>query len=240
MGSRSASQSGFQSAFRLIVLAVMALGLAACSARGGKIPYAPADFGPPDKQAAEDIVYDLPLGPLDMVRVSVFRVPELSSDYQVDARGMVDMPLLGLINVRDVTPTQFADELEKRYAAKYLNNPEITVRILSTNNNSVTVEGGVNAPGVYVLPGRTTLLGVMAMARGINTNDGNPRRVAIFRKKDGKTLAAAFDLVSIRRGEMDDPDIYPGDRVVVDSSQLRPAYRDVLMSIPILSLFLAL
>lgn len=59
----------------------------------------------------------------------------------------------------------------------------------------------------------------------------------IFRKSDGKTMAAAFDLISIRRGEMEDPVIYPGDTVVVDSSTLRPLYRDLLMSMPLISLF---
>ena len=39
---------------------------------------------------------------------------------------------------------------------------------------------------------------------------------------------------------MEDPIVYPGDVIVVDSSQVRPVYRDVLMSLPVLSLFLAL
>lgn len=225
---------------RAFLVALIAIGLSACSTRGGSIPYAPADFGPPDKAAPEDVSYDLPLGPLDLIKVSVFRVPELTGDYQVDAKGMLDVPLLGSINVRDQTPAQLADELERRYAVKYLRDPEINVRLISTTNNSVTVEGGVNAPGIYLLPGKTTLLGTIALARGISPNDANPRRVAIFRKSGGKTLAAAFDLVAIRRGEMEDPMVYPGDRIVVDSSQVRPLYRDLLMSLPIVSLFLAL
>lgn len=214
--------------------------LSACASRGGKIPYAPADFGAPDKPAAADLAYDVPLGPLDLLRLNVFRVPELSGEYQVDARGMLDLPLLGPVNVRDQTPAQFSAELERRYGEKYLNNPQISIRVLSSSYNSITVEGGVNAPGIYPLPGRTTLVGAIAMARGIAFNDANPRRVAIFRKTGGKATAAAFDLVAIRRGEMEDPIVYPGDVIVVDSSQVRPVYRDVLMSLPVLSLFLAL
>ena len=214
--------------------------LSACASRGGKIPYAPADFGAPDKPAAADLAYDVPLGPLDLLRLNVFRVPELSGEYQVDARGMLDLPLLGPVNVRDQTPAQFSTELERRYGEKYLNNPQISIRVLSSSYNSITVEGGVNAPGIYPLPGRTTLVGAIAMARGIAFNDANPRRVAIFRKTGGKATAAAFDLVAIRRGEMEDPIVYPGDVIVVDSSQVRPIYRDVLMSLPVLSLFLAL
>lgn len=206
-------------------------------ARGGKVPYAPADFGPPDKEQAEEVAYDMPLGPLDLVTVKVFRVPELTGDYQVDAKGMLDMPLLGPISVRDKTPQAFSKELERLYAQKYLSNPQISIRVLTSNNNSVTLEGGVAVPGIYQLPGRTNLLGAIALARGIAQQDANPKRVLVFRKREGKTMAAAFDLISIRHGEMENPEIYPGDIVVVDSSQVRPIYRDLLMSLPIISIF---
>lgn len=223
--------------FRTALLALLALALGACATRGGNIPYAPADFGPPDKAVAADVAYDLPLGPLDVLKVDVFRVPELTGDYQVDAKGNLDLPLIGAISVRELTPQQLGKELERRYGAKYLNNPDISVRVTSSNLNSVTVEGGVNGPGIYPIPGKTTLIGAIAMARGISVTDGNPRRVVIFRKSSGKTLAAAFDLISIRRGEMADPVIYPGDTVVVDSSTLRPLYRDLMMSLPLMTLF---
>jgi polysaccharide biosynthesis/export protein len=240
LGAQLALNGGLRSLLRAIVLAVLAIGLGACSSRGGNIPYTPADFGPPDKVMPTDAAYDIQLGPLDLVRINVFRVPELSADYQVDAKGNLDLPLLGAMSVREFTPSQFGDELERRYGERYLNNPEITIRLMATNNNSVTVEGGVTSPGIYPIPGRTTLVGAIALARGVAAQDANPRRVAIFRKVGGKTMAAAFDLVAIRRGEMEDPLIYPGDTVVVDSSQTRPIYRDLMMSLPLLSLFFTL
>jgi polysaccharide biosynthesis/export protein len=240
LGSQSAKIGNLRSCFRIAFIAILAIGLSACSTRGGKIPYAPADFGPPDKAAAEDIAYDLDLGPLDLLKVTVFRVPELTGEYQVDARGLLDMPLIGAVNVRELTPSKLSKELERLYGQRYLNNPEITVRIVKTDNNAITVEGGVNLPGIYSLPGRTTLLGAVALARGVSPQDANPRRVAIFRKSGGKTVAAAFDLVAIRRGEMEDPAIYPGDTVVVDSSTVRPIYRDLMSTLPFLSIFTSL
>lgn len=229
--------SSLRPMFRTALLALFVLALGACATRGGNIPYAPADFGPPDRAVPADVAYDLPLGPLDMLKVSVFRVPELTGDYQVDAKGNLDLPLIGALSVRELTPQQLGKELERRYGTKYLNNPDISVRVTSSNLNSVTVEGGVNGPGIYPIPGKTTLVGAIAMARGISVTDGNPRRVVIFRKSSGKTLAAAFDLISIRRGEMEDPVIYPGDTVVVDSSTIRPLYRDLMMSLPLVTLF---
>lgn len=221
----------------LVLIGVAALAVSGCVRRGGNVPYAPADFGPPDKEQASEVAYDLPLGPLDVLDIKVFRVPELTGEYQVDAKGMLDLPLLGPTSVRDKSPEGFARELERLYGSKYLNNPQISVRVTQTINNSVTLEGGLATPGVYQLPGRTTLLGAVALARGLAQQDANPRRVVIFRKRNGQTVAAAFDLIAIRHGEMEDPLVYPGDVIVVDSSQLRPLYRDLIQSLPLVSIF---
>jgi polysaccharide export outer membrane protein len=50
-------------------------------------------------------------------------------------------------------------------------------------------------------------------------------------------MAAAFDLTDIRRGKAEDPRIYSGDIVVVDGSSVKQAQRDILQTLPILSIF---
>jgi polysaccharide export outer membrane protein len=81
-----------------------------------------------------------------------------------------------------------------------------------------------------------TLIQAVALARG-TTQDANARRVAVFRTIDGKRQAAAFDLTAIRRGEAPDPQIYPGDIIVVDGSRIKEVQRQVLQSIPLLAIF---
>jgi polysaccharide export outer membrane protein len=76
----------------------------------------------------------------------------------------------------------------------------------------------------------------VAMARGTDEN-ANPRRIAVFRTIGGERMAAAFDLVSIRRGQMEDPKIYPGDIVVVDGSAIKAIQREILQALPIFSVF---
>lgn len=209
-----------------------------CAVRGGHLPYNDgADLRAPDRPSPEDAAYDLPLGPLDVIHVTVFRVPDLSGDYQVDAKGFVRLPLLGAISVRDQRTEQFASTVRDRYAARFLNDPDVTVRVIATNSSNVTVEGGVNQAGIYALPGRTTLLGAIALAHGIDQNNGNPKRVAIFRKQDGHTVAAAFDLVAIGNGKMRDPAVYPGDTIVVQADNLRQLYRDLIQTLPAIAIF---
>jgi polysaccharide biosynthesis/export protein len=223
----------------LLVLAAAAAA-SGCSSRGGDIPYNVQDFGRPDPRSWVDADYEARLGPLDLLRINVFRVPDLSGEYQVDHTGSVDLPLVGRVSVRDQTASDFAQTLEQTYGRRYLNDPEITVRLVSTPSNNITVEGGVNGPGVIELNGPTTLLGAIAKAGGIQPNNGNPRRVVVFRKRGGQTVAAAFDVVDIRRGKMADPMIYPGDTVVVDSSDLKALYRELLQVVPTLAIFSSL
>jgi polysaccharide export outer membrane protein len=61
--------------------------------------------------------------------------------------------------------------------------------------------------------------------------------VAIFRTIGGKRQAAAFDLTSIRRGEAKDPEVFAGDIVVIDGSGVKAAQKQILQSIPLLSIF---
>ena len=217
------------------VLAVAAL--SACSTRGGPIAYDPPGFGVADTATEGSMAVDLPLGPLDTVRITVFRVADLSGEYQVSVDGFIDMPLIGRVVARDRTPTQLAESLEQTYAQRYLNNPDVSVRVLTSTQRNVTLEGGVRDPGQYQIAGQTTLIRAIALAKGIDPENGNGRRVAIFRKIEGKPMAAAFDLVDIRRGKMQDPIVYPGDTIVVDGNGLRSAYRDLLQSLPILAIF---
>ena len=222
---------------RGLALVAACAALAGCETRGGKIPYDPSGFGPPDPRVTTAVPYDAPLGPLDVIRVNVFRVPELSGEYQVDMKGNVDLPLVGQVIVRNQDAAAFDQQLETLYGARYLNQPDITVRVATSNQLNITIEGGVNQPGVYALPGQTTLVSAIALARGINPADSNPKRIVIFRKREGRTVAAAFDLISIRHGEMADPLVYPGDTIIVDASKIRAIYRDLVQTLPTIAIF---
>lgn len=224
----------------IVALMLGALALSACATRGGPIPYNTAEFVQPDFVSDSDnrtLPSDIPIAAFDKIAVTVFRVADLSAEYQVTGDGFLEMPLIGRTPAAGLTPRELTSALQAAYASRYLNDPNVSIRVIESSRRNVTVEGGVRDPGVYNVPGKSDLLTVLAQADGIDPNVGSERRVAIFRTIGGKPMAAAFDVVAIRRGEMGNPAVYPGDTVVVNSNNLRSIYREILGSIPLLALF---
>ncbi|BBC73969.1 conserved hypothetical protein [Altererythrobacter sp. B11] len=222
---------------RIAVLPLAALSLASCwSTRGGNIPYDVADFGAPDPISSTTLDESYQIAPLDTLKINVFQVEDLSGEYDVDLTGNIAMPLIGNVKAVDLTTAQLQEELEEKLEVSYLRNPDITVGITKSSGSNITVEGSVRRPGVFPVAGRLTLIQAIAMAQGPD-DAANERRVAIFRRIDGKRMAAAYDLLSIRRDEAEDPTVYRGDIIVVDGSATKRAWRDMLRSMPLLGVF---
>lgn len=221
----------------MVVALLVPVILIGCSTgRGGSIPYEVKDFGRPDAPvaAAPDVEYRI--GALDQLAITVYRVPDLSGELPVDASGKITMPLIGELTAVGKTSAELAGDIKKKLGEKYINNPEVQVIVKSASSARITVDGSVGAPGIYPIAGPTTLLQAIAMAKG-TTDDANPRRVVIFRQINGQRQAAAFDLKSIRRGEMADTPVFGDDIVVVDGSSSKSAFKNVLQTIPLLALF---
>ena len=210
--------------------------LSACAdQRGGPIPYDVA-LAAPDAPTIVPLSSSYKIAPMDTVSVKVFKMPDLSGDYEVDLTGRIALPLIGSVEAAELTTAQLDDALTKAFGAKYLENPDISVGVKVSTRRSVTVDGSVKNSGSFPINGPVSLIQAVALAGG-TSEDANPRRIAIFRTIGGKRQAAAFDLTSIRRGQSEDPPIYPGDIVVVDGSSIKATQKSILNSLPILSIF---
>lgn len=231
----------FLPGFRVVALACSAGAitvLGGCAeTRGGNIPYNVSDFGAPDAPSVAALEAGYKIAPMDTLSIRVFGMDDLTGDYQVDLRGNVSMPLIGEVAALNLTPAQLDEVLTQKYSQKYLENPDISVGIKESAGRNVTIDGAVNKGGMYPVLGPMTLMQAVAIAGGVDQETANPRRVAIFRTIDGQRQAAAFDLVSIRRGEMEDPRVYAGDIVIVDGSGIKEAQKQFFRAFPILSIF---
>lgn len=176
------------------------------------------------------------LSPQDVIEVSVFQVPDLNRTAQVNAAGLISLPLIGTVQAGGRTVRELEADIARRYGARYLQSPQVNVFVKEYTSQRVTVDGAVNAPGVYQLSGAATLLQAVAMARGLDRT-GDETAVMIFRMIDGQRQGAVFDLRQIRSGQVPDPAIVGGDTVVVDQSAALAAWRALRESAGLLTVF---
>jgi protein involved in polysaccharide export with SLBB domain len=132
---------------------------------------------PPSRGAAQaaDSVF---LRPGDMVRLAVFRQPELSGDFAVSSEGTLQHPLLSEVRVVGASRAEIRERLREALA-RYARDPSFVFDFLYR----VTVTGEVRLPNLFTLSPETTLGQAVAAAGGI-TEYGRLDRVHLVR--DGR------------------------------------------------------
>ncbi|WP_431872398.1 polysaccharide biosynthesis/export family protein [Allosphingosinicella sp.] len=171
------------------------------------------------------------IGPFDKLRVDVFGVEELSGEVQADASGRISVPLAGTIEAAGKTPGELADEIALRLRDGYVKDPQVSVNLMETVSQVVTVSGEVRKPGLYPVLGKMTLMRAIAQAEG-STEFADADNVVVFRTVSGQDMAAVYNLGAIRRGNYNDPEVYANDVVVVGESGTRRLFKDILQAAP--------
>lgn len=174
------------------------------------------------------------IGPLDTIQVTVFNIPDLDREMQVDASGRIAMPLAGTIDARGRTAEELARAIEVALRARYVRNPEVTINIKSSVSQVVTVDGQVVEPGLYPVTNQMTLMRVVASAKGLS-EFARQEDVVILRTVDGQKMAGLYNIAEIRRGSYDDPLVYANDVVIVGDSPQRRLFRDFVSLSPIIA-----
>jgi polysaccharide biosynthesis/export protein len=118
---------------------------------------------------------DFALAPGDIVRIAVWREPDLSGDFTLDESGVVTFPMLGKMNLLRIPVSQLRDTLIARFAAD-LKNPSVAITPL----RRIYVLGEVAKPGMYTIDPTITLSGAIAMAGGATSN-GDLGRIRVVR-----------------------------------------------------------
>lgn len=177
------------------------------------------------------------IGALDVLDISVFKVPEMSKSVQVADSGTANFPLVGDIQVVGRTAQQVERDLAAKLGAKYLQNPQVTVFVKEYNSQRVTIEGAVKKPGVFPIRGQGSLMQFIAMAEGLDQAAGT--EVVIFRQTNGKRVAGRFDIGQIKSGEAADPPLQSGDVIVVQSSMMKETFNNFVKILPLMGVFAA-
>jgi len=134
------------------------------------------------------------IGAKDLLEISVFGLDEMSQTVRVSEKGKITLPLLGEIEVEELTKAELERKLGQLLEKKYLQNPQVTVFIREYQSKKVYILGAVGKPGSYKLLGRQTVLQLISDAGGL-IEDAGDEIIVIRQHKDGssKTLKILID-----------------------------------------------
>jgi polysaccharide export outer membrane protein len=190
---------------------LLAAGLCACLGAQALSPLADA---PAIANASDTGTYVL--GPLDVVQVSVFGAPDLTTTARISAAGEIALPLLGVVRVGGLTVTQASAAIARQFESNgLLRSPHVDLFVRDFESQKATVTGAVKNPTVVRMLAPMTLGDVLAAAGGVDPLYGGTEadltRGAVGLEK-GLPAEATLDL---RAPASAATIIYPGDVVRV-------------------------
>lgn len=118
----------------------------------------------------------------DVIRLRIWREPDLSGDFPVDETGMVVFPKIGPFTVSHESPKTLKAKLIGAYQV-YLRNPSIDVTLL----RRVNILGAVRNPGLYPIDPTVTIADALALAGG-TTPEGHSDKVELVRNGERLTV----------------------------------------------------
>lgn len=129
-----------------------------------------------DKHIKNDYI----IGPEDVLEVSVWKSPDLSTIIMVRPDGMISLPLIGDIRASDRTAKELKEEIEEKLA-EYKQDPIASIIVKEANSQAIYVTGEVTRPGKYPLRNDTTIIQAITLAGGF-TQWANKDSIVIIRK----------------------------------------------------------
>jgi polysaccharide export outer membrane protein len=174
----------------------------------------------PEMSGVSKLVGVYRIGVDDVVKISVWRNPELSVTVPVRPDGKISMPLIGDVSTGGHTTQEVAQEIQKRLSA-YIRDPQVAVIVSQLRSNEylsrIRVTGAVRAPVSLPYRRGMTVLDCVLAAGGIN-EFAAPNRTKLYRKhRSGKTEVIKIKLGDIlTRGRLaTNVALEPGDVVTV-------------------------
>ncbi|MGA2697190.1 MAG: polysaccharide biosynthesis/export family protein [Terriglobales bacterium] len=189
------------------------------SAQTGSGPSAPQSSSAPGGNIAK-------LGPDDLVEVSVYNVPELTSRARVNSSGNIYLPLIGYVQVGGLTLDQAQTLVEKHLSdGGFVKDPHVSILVAQPGAQGASVLGQVNRPGVYPVSAGARLFDLVSAAGGLTDKAG--RSVTVTRR-DQPDKPVVVDLA---RNLEDTPEnniaILPGDTIVIRKADIVYVVGDV-------------
>jgi polysaccharide export outer membrane protein len=159
-----------------------------------------------------------PLGPSDLVRLSVYDSPELSRSFRVDQGGSLLLPLLKQpVKVTGLLPDAAAKVIAQNLKdQQILVDPIVDVAVVEYRSRAVTISGAVKSPGMIQEFQDTRILDAINDAGGFSPDAGP--EVVLERPGSAPSHVLIKDLLDGSHSELN-VKVTGGDRISVPEVQ---------------------
>jgi polysaccharide export outer membrane protein len=163
--------------------------------------------------AANDPEYKI--GAQDVLRIDVWKEPEISRTAPVRPDGRISLPLINDVQAAGLTSTQLAAVISDGLR-KFITNPQVTVGVTEINSRRVYVTGEVTRPGAFPLLPNMTVLQALSSSGGFS-QFAKLKGIYVLRTEDGKQVKHPFNYKEVISGKKPELNIQlqPGDVIVV-------------------------
>jgi len=155
------------------------------------------------------------IGPQDMLRIDVWKEPDISRTIPVRPDGKISLPLLNDVQAAGLTSLELAAAIRDGLK-KYINNPQVTVSVSEINSRRVYVTGEVARSGALPLLPNMTVLQALSSSGGF-TQFAKIKSIYVLRTENGKQVKMPFNYKEVIKGNQPESNILlqPGDVIVV-------------------------
>jgi polysaccharide export outer membrane protein len=187
----------------------LAIGLIAASTAGSAQVAQPAMV--PETIAAATII-----GPGDLLGIKVFSTPDLDREFRVNSSGVAIAPLIGEIHLAGLDTQQAGQEIAKGLmkAGYFTTQPDVSVVIVESVMQRVSILGEVKNPGSIPLLGQQRLLDVISAAGGLLPSASGMVTITHQEQPDKVQSARVYGGLSTS----DNPEVNRGDTIFVEKA----------------------
>ena len=166
------------------------------------------------------------LGIGDLIDITVFGAPDLSTKTRISSAGDIYLPLIDYVHVADLTIDEAQELIQKRLEdGGFVRSPHVSIFVDESASQAITLLGEVSHPGAYPAIGERRLFDMISLAGGLTDKAG--RNITIQRR-GGQKVELQLHSSNLVEDTEDDVEVFPGDTIIVSRAGIIYVVGDVV------------
>src|ERR1700740_2774195 len=155
------------------------------------------------------------IGPQDVLRIDVWKEPDLKRQVAVRPDGKISLPLLDDVQAAGLTPLELRNFLREGLK-EYITDPQVTITVSEINSRRIFVTGEVTRSGTFALLPNMTVLQALSSCGGF-TQFANTKKIYLLRMEGAKQVKIPVNYKELIKGRKPEINILlqDGDTIVV-------------------------